>query len=272
MRTFRRYSSDIPIEIIDEESSLRPSGPLHDVSYGGLACSSDVEFEPGAMVKVRIAVLNTPFEAEGVVVWCEPKDEGFEIGIQFREGREAFSARMVAQVCQIEDYKRQVLEQEGRQLSGDEAAAEWIEKNAHKEEVQERSFIRHPTNIPIEIAQLEKDKLTDSQLCNFSVEGACFISDRPVEVGQYIYLRLPGLDDQPSHSAEGTVMWCKEKDDRYEVGIKFKESDEDYYSGLLKQISQIENYKEEVQQLEGRELSGEEAVKEYMAYLARNKK
>ncbi len=271
MRTFRRYSSDIPIEIIDDESRLRPSGPLHDVSYGGLACGSDVAFETGALVKVRISQLSTPFEADGVVIWCEPKGDGFEVGIQFREGREAFAARMVAQVCQIEDYKKKVLETEGRELTGDEAATEWIAKNAHKKDVQERSFIRHPSDIPIEIAKLEKDKLADTKLSNFSVEGACIVSSTPVEVGQYVSIRLPGMNDQPDHTAEGIVMWCSQKEGQYEVGVKFRESDEAYYSDLLRQISQIENFREEVQQLEGRELSGEDAVREYMAYIARNK-
>ncbi len=271
MRTFRRYSSDIPIEIIDEESHLRPLGPLHDVSYGGLACSSDVAFEPGALVKVRISQLSIPFEGDGIVIWCEPKGDGFEVGIQFREGREAFTARMVAQVCQIEVYKKKVLETEGRSLTGDEAAMEWIAKNAHKNEMQERAFIRHPIDIPIEIAQLKKDKFIDSKLCNFSVEGACIISSTAVEVGQYVCIRLPGIEGQEDHAAEGSVMWCKQQDGQYELGVKFRESDEAYYSGLLKQISQIVNFKEEVQQLEGRELSGEDAVQEYMAYISRAK-
>ena len=188
MRTFRRYSTDIPIEIIDDESQLWPSCPLHDVSYGGMACSTKVAFEPGALVKVRIPQLSTPFEGDGIVVWCEPKGDSFEIGVQFREEREAFAARMVAQVCQIEEYKKKVLETEGRRLTGDEAAMEWIEKHAHESDLQDRAFIRYPSDIPIEIAQLQKDNFTDSKLSNFSVEGACIISNTHVEVGQYVYL------------------------------------------------------------------------------------
>jgi hypothetical protein len=37
---------------------------------------------------------------------------------------------MVEQVCAIDRYRRQVLEQEGRTLSRDEAASEWITKYA----------------------------------------------------------------------------------------------------------------------------------------------
>ena len=41
-----------------------------------------------------------------------------------------FRARMVEQVCHIEQYKHQVLKKEGRKLSGEEAALEWIQKYA----------------------------------------------------------------------------------------------------------------------------------------------
>ncbi|MBA1333327.1 pilus assembly protein PilZ, partial [Candidatus Endoriftia persephone str. Guaymas] len=36
------------------------------------------------------------------------------------------------QVCQIEQYKQQILEQDGRKLSGEEAAMEWIENFADR--------------------------------------------------------------------------------------------------------------------------------------------
>jgi hypothetical protein len=39
---------------------------------------------------------------------------------------------LVEQVCHIEQYKKEVFLKEGRLLSGDEAAAEWIEKFANQ--------------------------------------------------------------------------------------------------------------------------------------------
>ena len=46
--------------------------------------------------------------------------------MQFDQPDEQFKARMVAQFCQIEDYRRELREREGRELSSDEAAREWI--------------------------------------------------------------------------------------------------------------------------------------------------
>ena len=52
------------------------------------------------------------------------------MGVQFLDATDAFRARMVEQVCTIERYRTQVREQEGRELSAHEAAAEWIGKFA----------------------------------------------------------------------------------------------------------------------------------------------
>ena len=269
MRKFRRYESDIPIEIVGEHSKSQPPQPLHNISYGGLACHSEIGFQPGALVRVRISQISAPFEGDGIVVWCDPQDDGFEIGIQFREGQEAFAARMVAQVCQIEGYKKKVLETEGRELSGDEAAIEWIAENAHKKEWHERAFIRHPTDIPIEITHRQQIKIVDGQLSNFSLEGACFLSDTPLKAGEYVHLRLPSLQEQPAYAAEGCVIWCTPKDESYEVGVKFREQDKAFYSKMLNQISQIENFKDEIQRLEGRRLTGEDAVQAYSSHTAK---
>ena len=70
------------------------------------------------------------FQAMGRVSWCRPEGNGFEIGIEFLNKDDMFSARMVEQVCHIEEYKQEVLLKEGRNLSSEEAALEWIKKYA----------------------------------------------------------------------------------------------------------------------------------------------
>ena len=63
------------------------------------------------------------------MVWCREACPGYEAGLEFSETNE-FKARMVAQFCQIEDYRRDVLEKEGRELSSEDAAREWIMRYA----------------------------------------------------------------------------------------------------------------------------------------------
>ena len=43
---------------------------------------------------------------------------------------DSFLERMEAQCCQIRRYQREVIRKEGRELSPDEAALEWIERYA----------------------------------------------------------------------------------------------------------------------------------------------
>lgn len=269
MRAFRRYSTDIPVNILSKDVAIESSRPLYNVSYGGLACHSKVAFKSGELVSVRISHVDPPFEGTGVVVWCDSVDDGYDLGIQFNEGREAFAARMVAQVCQIEQYKKQVLEKEGRELSGDEAAMEWIEKNAHQQEMHERSYIRHPIDVPINISHAKQSVPSSSKLHDFSLEGACFKSTSEIKLGEYVQIQLPCVGDQLERVVEGVVIWCCKKNHEYDVGIKFRD-DGAFHIAMLKHIARLDSFKNEIERRDGRVLTGEEAVVEFSAYLAKS--
>ena len=82
---------------------------------------------------MRIAYVEPAFEARARVAWCRPRRDGggYEVGVSFLDAEDVFRARMVAQVCYIEDYRRSIARAEGRELSSEEAAGEWIAKYAH---------------------------------------------------------------------------------------------------------------------------------------------
>ena len=134
MRRYIRHPSDIPVEI---EPILTPSprerDRLSNVSLGGIAFNSTNRFDVGNLVRVRIPFVSPEFLATGQVVWCTGNAEtGYEVGLELLDQDEAFKARMVEQVCHIEHYKREVVALEGRQLTGEQAAMEWIQKFADK--------------------------------------------------------------------------------------------------------------------------------------------
>jgi hypothetical protein len=130
-RKFIRHPADIPIEFSpDEEGAEAQHGVAHDVSFGGLAFEASRCPKHGSIIEIRIPTVNPPFETRGRVVWCRSLDGHYEVGVRFLESADAFKARMVEQVCHIEQYKRDVLEREGRKLSGAAAAREWISKYA----------------------------------------------------------------------------------------------------------------------------------------------
>lgn len=131
MRQFIRHPSDIPIEL---EVSPEESGEieiLQDVSLGGLSFHCTHEVEIGSRVFIRVPLLGPECQARGRVVWCHRNRDLYHVGVEFLSQEEAYRARMVEQICHIEHYKREVLNTEGRQLSSEEAAQEWVNKYAH---------------------------------------------------------------------------------------------------------------------------------------------
>ena len=132
-RKFIRHPADIPIQFSAVDGSPTAEfGQAHDVSFGGLAFEADRCPAPGTIIDLRIPTVSPPFETRGLVVWCRCLEERYEVGVCFLESSDAFKARMVEQVCHIEQYKRDVLAREGRKLTGAAAAHEWIAKYAGK--------------------------------------------------------------------------------------------------------------------------------------------
>lgn len=129
-RSFIRHPSDIPIQVNGGPELGTAPGRAQNVSLGGLAIEVEWCLEPGRIVELRIPSTDPPFESRGRVAWCREGERGYEMGVQFLAASDAYRARMVEQVCHIEQYRRDVLEEEGRALDGQEAASEWIRRFA----------------------------------------------------------------------------------------------------------------------------------------------
>ena len=130
MREFVRHATGIPLEIIREGAASPSEQYLQNVSLGGLSCQYGEYLAVGTPVKVRITAIRPLFEVTGKVAWCRKIDDNYEIGVEYQGEKDLFRLRMVEQISHIEHYRKEVLESEGRQLSGEEAAQEWIDKYA----------------------------------------------------------------------------------------------------------------------------------------------
>ena len=131
MRQFIRHPSEIPIEIKCAPESSYVQRSTQNVSYGGLAFLSDTAIELDTIIGLRMPHLRPAFELPAArVAWCHQEGSGFAVGVQFLEAAQAFEVRMVEQVCHIETYRRDVEQREGRQLTAEEAAEEWISRHA----------------------------------------------------------------------------------------------------------------------------------------------
>ncbi|HFD32551.1 MAG TPA: PilZ domain-containing protein [Gammaproteobacteria bacterium] len=132
MRRYIRHPSDIPIEVDLVESHDHITENLVNVSVGGLSFHSKERLSIGKILKIKISFVQPAFETKAKVVWCEYSENNYEIGVELLDQEDAYRTRMVEQVCHIEHYKREVESVEGRQLSGAEAAVEWIQKFGHE--------------------------------------------------------------------------------------------------------------------------------------------
>lgn len=129
-REFIRHTADVPLEVraVRGEPGVRRNAV--NVSVGGVSFESDCWLEPGSEIEITINQVDPPFHAHARVAWCHGDGAGYCVGAQFLDANDAFRARMVEQVCTIESYRRQVSETEGRTLTTDQAAAEWITRFA----------------------------------------------------------------------------------------------------------------------------------------------
>ena len=129
-RSYLRHPSDIPIDILPAQVDAGDTRPLHNVSHGGLSFSAGQLYTTGEVVRLRISLVSPAFEALGKVVWCHGSEGHYIVGVEFLDEMDLFRARMVEQICHIEHYKKTLREEEGRHLTSQEAALEWIKKFA----------------------------------------------------------------------------------------------------------------------------------------------
>ena len=137
-RQFIRHTAGVPIEVRAVSGAARRKLESVNVSEGGISFVSDVDYPLGTVIEVRIPEVDPPFEANARVVWTNPEEGRFCIGVAFLDPNDAFRARMVEQVCSIERYRREVEASEGRVLTPADAAAEWIARYAGRFPVAER--------------------------------------------------------------------------------------------------------------------------------------
>ena len=129
-RLYLRHPADVPIVVDAAEDSAPGGTSLRDAGLGGLCFQSEAPYAQGTRLDITIPVSKPPFSAHCEVAWCRPSGDHFEIGVAFCDQGKDHLARMVEQICHIEHYRHQVREQEGRELSPQEAALEWIQKFA----------------------------------------------------------------------------------------------------------------------------------------------
>lgn len=133
-----------------------------------------------------------------------------------------------------------------------------------------RRFIRHPSNIPIEISSCSSTdappSYRKSQVMDVSLGGLAFDSERPLELGTLVALRIPLV--RPPFETLARVVWCRARTMGYKIGAEFLHTDDEFRARMVEQVCYIESYKRQVSERESRRLSSEEAAMEWISKYA----
>ena len=130
MRQFLRHPCDFPVELVIRKQTFLPRQRLHNISLGGVACNSPRGFRRGTSIELRIPLLGDAARYAGVIAWSRKQVSDYWVGIAFIDEDTLFRARMVEQVCRIEQYRRQREQASGGSLPFEDLALEWIAQNA----------------------------------------------------------------------------------------------------------------------------------------------
>ena len=104
-RQYVRHPTSIPIEVWEFSQTEHNIQQLDNVGLGGLAFKSEVDWEIGSLITIRV-LMEPLIVLHGKVVWCHNQEEYFEVGVRFLELQD----EMVEEVCQIEIYQKLIRE------------------------------------------------------------------------------------------------------------------------------------------------------------------
>lgn len=125
-----------------------------------------------------------------------------------------------------------------------------------------RSFIRHPSDIPIDIQPEQSPMGSPEMLINISHGGLSFRSQSHILPGTIVNLtvHVPTVDQQ----VRARVVWCRELANGYDVGVEFMTSDDSYTVRMVEQVCHIEHYRRKVKKEQGRDLDAKQAAMEWI--------
>jgi hypothetical protein len=126
-----------------------------------------------------------------------------------------------------------------------------------------RSFIRHPSEIPIEIYPDHSPESSPDMLINISHGGLSFHSQAGILPGTIVNLTMHIPDG--NKQVRAGVVWCRDIPEGYDMGVEFLSAIDSYTVRMVEQVCHIEHYRRKVKEEQGREIDSEQAAMEWIA-------
>ncbi|MDX8403304.1 MAG: PilZ domain-containing protein [Mariprofundaceae bacterium] len=131
--------------------------------------------------------------------------------------------------------------------------------------MKNRTFIRHPSGIPIDAQPIDQSDTHPTSMLNISEGGLAFETHEQLPVGAVISIKIPHID--LSFHVTGKVIWTNETDQGFSIGVIFTDKDEAFRARMVQQVCHIESYWRKTVD-SGRELTIEDAASEWIRRFA----
>ncbi|MFZ3186714.1 MAG: pilus assembly protein PilZ [Pseudomonadales bacterium RIFCSPLOWO2_12_59_9] len=126
-----------------------------------------------------------------------------------------------------------------------------------------RRFLRHPSDMPVELIVRKQVSLPRQRLHDISLGGVACNSSRSFRRGTEVEMHIPLLGDQARYP--GVIAWCHKLQNDYLVGISFIDEDTLFRARMVEQVCQIEHYRHQRELELGKPLAVEAVAGEWIA-------
>ncbi|XLX38509.1 PilZ domain-containing protein [Ectopseudomonas mendocina] len=126
-----------------------------------------------------------------------------------------------------------------------------------------RKFLRHPSDMPVELVLRRQACIPRQRLNNISLGGVACNSLRGFRRGTSVELRIPLLSDQARYP--GVVAWCRRQENDYLVGIAFIDEDTLFRARMVEQVCQIQHYRQLLERESGQPIAIEQCAQDWIA-------
>ena len=131
-REFFRHPIKVPIQLTRVENDTAVNARAEDLSQGGLAFLWPESIAEGTPLQLSIPIEKQLFKMKARVTHSQKDtDTGlFKTGVCFEDSVSSFRAKLAEEIIEIRQYREKMSLLRGRQLSEEEAAKTWIDRNA----------------------------------------------------------------------------------------------------------------------------------------------
>jgi len=133
-RRFIRHLLVSPLEYqVEENGRFEPSQTI-DVGEGGLLFLGKTEVPQGSVINIQMPLYEKTFRIKAQVVHVTKDGETglYRIGVAFTNYSDAFKVKLIEQIYLIEEYRVLRSLQLGRDVSLQEASADWIQRYSER--------------------------------------------------------------------------------------------------------------------------------------------